>query len=431
MIQSNVKTFHPMSNPRPNNNQFQYNVIHIMRVFIIWLVLFEPPILGGISLRPLLAYFSIIYIIINRNLCSNIIIVELNLGLLALYSLIISLINRESLGVAYSFGVVIVEILPICWAISLHFFKHCVPIIGILNTLIYSALLEALFVYAAVLSEPIHNTFIQLMAQSTGNIDYYHSWDFRTYGLASNLQFSTPIVMSVAALLSFVLWIQDKKTRYLVFILILLPAAYLNARTSLLLFIVGCLGLLFTQINNIKTILRMVLFILILLLIMILYVNLASYSEQIRWLKDGIYDILSIFGFENQSTYSTLAYFTSSNQYRLPNEAVSLLFGTARTVMVNGVDGYYTDVGFLNDLWFGGVVYCVVLYGLSVVALHSVFSCCKKCGMDLPLLKSIYTIIIACITITNIKGLFFSINSALVTVLLLSLCMFQICKKAV
>lgn len=392
-------------------------------VFLFWLMIYNPPIFGSISIAPLLSYAAWIYILLNQKNWHDFISLELAFGLLFAYLAFVSLLVGGNLNGSLTYILWLTEIVPVCWAFAIYFLRIHASITFILTVLIGSALFEAVLVYLSMMFEGLQHTFIHLMSLSNGNESFYQTWGFRTYGLASNLQYSAPLAMSVTALLAIVEWIQRKRFYYLLTAIVILPAAYVNARTSLALFLVGCFVISFAFRKKFGRMLKIVCIIVVAVFVMSAYVELAPISQQTIWLRDGLYDLLAFFGFDNRASISTFDYFVSSERYRLPAGFLSFLFGTGSTVITGGESGYYSDVGYINDFWLGGLVYCLLLYSLTFSFIWKACKALPCVGVDNTYRNALFGVLLTGILIANTKGLFFTVNNVSNMMILTTLCL--------
>src|SRR5699024_10427956 len=144
-------------------------------------------------------------------------------------------------------------------------------------------------------------------------------------------------------------------------------AAIINARTSLIIFMIGILSFLLFQ--NKKYWTRILLFMTISLLVVLPVLNgpivLNTSNQTFVWVINGFNEIVNfISGNSVDSGY--FAYITERNVYELP-KGLGLLFGTGNRTM-GGANylGVSSDVGYINDIWLGGILFSLIIYGLFV-----------------------------------------------------------------
>lgn len=387
-------------------------------VSVAWCLIFDPPLMGPLSLLLPIAYVAWIYLCLNRAFDKRFICVELAFAFFGMYLSIISVLNGKSISAAYSFAHWAIEVVPIAYFLTIHLKKREVGLKGFVSILIGAAILESLFVYLALFNVNAHTQFIQMIiASGTSSSEFFEEWSFRSYGLASNLQYSSPIVLAIASLFAFSRWLDKGSCWLLIISVALIPAAAINARTSLMIIVIGyvCLSLVrFMKKGMIKGVIVFV----IATVAMYMFVKYAPLTQQTAWIKNGLSDILSIFGFQSTYEYSTFSYFSNDSPYRLPNDLLALLFGTGSTIVYGSSLGTSSDIGFVNDIWLGGIVYTAAMGVTLIVIVKMVHG--RLIQINKTTAHSILLIFIICFVVGNMKGIFLSFNNVSTTWILLT-----------
>ena len=138
-----------------------------------------------------------------------------------------------------------------------------------------------------------------------------------------------------------------------------------------------------------------------------------------EWLTRGLEQV-STFVAGEEAAYSDgyfgeLAWMLSLDHFP---KGVKLIFGAGTEIIGGVVEEKYgtaSDVGFMNDLWRGGLVYCVVMYGTYLLALWWMM-CSKAVRRETGTLLAILWLFT--FGIVNFKGMFM-IHSDLTVVFIL------------
>lgn len=388
-------------------------------VLVVWMVIFNPPLFGVTGITHFFAYCAWIYIALNRIYSKKLLLAQLVLILVSIYLSLVSSVNGYSIGAATFYITWAIELIPIAITISSSAKQRGFGFDFLISTLIQAALVESGFVYVAVISPDVQDYFIQMMVGTGGTHAFYEEWSFRTYGLASNLQFSSPIAMSSAALLAILRWQYTGNKSNIIIAAAIVPAAFINARTSLLIFLIGAILVLISKSNGIKGVIKAALTVGLVIAAMMTLVSFVPQTQLTIWLKDGLSDILSLVGISSDSIgQSTLDYFTSEARYQIPSSPLQILFGVGHTILAIPENGYSSDVGYINDIWFGGFAYVTILVIACCCILRSAYiRLAQFKGKSYA--RSLLLIILSVVILTNFKGLFFSYNNSSSFVLLL------------
>ena len=282
----------------------------------------------------------------------------------------------------------------------------------------------------SLLSTQIHDAFIDMLLNAGYSASYYEAWAFRSHGLSFSLQFSGPIAMAMIALLVLNRFIKEGKILYLLLSFFIAAMGFVNARTSIVIYVVGVLIL--SLIHNNK-ILRMIgvcasTFAVVLIVFNVLkhYMAQSGYNRQMYWLYDGLANILSIFSGEVTTYYDSLGYFSQADRWVLPDAFLHLLIGTGERILSTNSFGVYSDIGYINDVWYGGIVYTVAMYLGIAYAIRFVYLYLKKIDKKHGL--SIVFISLCGLCIGNLKG--YAVNFNEITNLIWLFIAFAACPDA-
>jgi hypothetical protein len=123
-----------------------------------------------------------------------------------------------------------------------------------------------------------------------------------------------------------------------------------------------------------------------------------------EWISSGIEEII-LFTKGNTDT-GYFSYATDRGKYSIPTSIFAILFGKGHITMgMESTSGISSDVGYTNDIWFGGVFYLLIVYLFFVKMMWRLI----KSNDGIISFIGIFLLILY--PIINIKGIIFSMNS--------------------
>lgn len=371
----------------------RYSILFLIALFCI---IYNPPLFRVNSMH-VVGIVSIVTLIINGSfkIQKKIFRLFIGFGIMLVYLFLISTISKKGdVGIIYSPIYFLLDIIPFSLVLSKHGQKKDYELSDYLKLFIIIAVIQAAISIIALLSPGIH-TFLmnRFAAYGYGNV-YMRISAFRMYGFAGGLTFATPVFQSIIAVIVLYQAVVYKKAwNYVLFILLFLSAV-INARTSIIVVIIGFACLIcFSKVSIKKKTLILVAEFLILLVIFGIGM---PYIEQIspatyKWISEGIEEILAfVHGNRNQGYFS---YINESTQYPLPDSLLKMIFGTGHDVfgaVSQKKFGISSDIGYVNDLWKGGIVYMSFLYMLII----SIFNYLRKNGDEIICFLSFFMMIL-------------------------------------
>jgi hypothetical protein len=224
----------------------------------------------------------------------------------------------------------------------------------------------------------------------------------RIFGISGDYTFFTPIYHGILATVSFYYSI-FKKRSYLIYLPFLLLIIFLNGRFGLAIFFVGILFLLFTYILKGQMHIKFLHYTLILTIIVIIIVFLISFISPYtyNWLKNGFFDIINLI-FNNEMSGNVKLLF--GDMIFFP-EGWDFIFG--KGFRVYGEYGtkilsMQSDIGYINDIFMGGIIYIILLYGTIYNFILSQFR--YKNMYLFNVYNLIYFFLIIALILSNYKG---------------------------
>lgn len=181
--------------------------------------------------------------------------------------------------------------------------------------------------------------------------------DKRIYGLSSEYTYTTPILNGIFGVIAVFLSIKKSKL-YLIYVPIILLLVLLNGRTGLIVFIIGSIIIIFQNSRRFTHIVGLL--ILSSLGIYAVFYLISIFSiETYNWILGFFTDTSNLLDGKATGNYTQLG-------MQFPSE--NLIFGYGfrifdpSKVISNGIFFRQSDIGYVNDLFLGGIVYLILLY---------------------------------------------------------------------
>jgi hypothetical protein len=395
----------------------------LISLSFLFLLIYTPvlPYLP-INVLHIIGLASWVYIFINIKVISKLIDLRKIYILYLIFTVIficlgcIALLNRNSVLSAISYLYWMFDIIPACIVITIYMRKRNIySIENLINALLIVGTLQGIIALIAFISPTVHTSLVNLLI-SYGYGDVFNELsEFRIYGLASNLTFSTPILQAVLAIIALYLSI-NKSLIYVLFIPLLAFSAIINARASIIILLIG---LIFVVLAKSKLTLKRILGTIFIFISMFILINIGlniiqTYSlNTYQWITAGFSEIIAFLKGDFSNGYY-FSYISDRERYLLP-EGINLLFGTGTRTLGFNRYNFYSDIGYVNDVWLGGIFYCTIIY---VIFARILFLIKKGVNKNYSLNSFLFLFLTAVLLIGNIKGIIL-INNEITTIILL------------
>ena len=333
--------------------------MNILKYFIIVICLYaylHNPLLkplGGVGLCKVLYLLSLVYIISDINSFKRTLRLfkaEFNImTLLLVFVLIRSLVGGDPV-ILYIKIVLLIEcfVIPIAfvtyWYKNNYTFEKLVTCILIVSSI-------AAFVTTACVMNPSFGSFIRNELQKSS--EYVLSQEYRGFGISDSLTSSYGYIQGACFVLAYKYFKTNKWVA--LFMPFMLFSSFINARTGLIVAVVGMLIILWST-RSLKTGLGLGAFIAVLLFFVPYFIDIINPSERSVEFMTDFFEQMTQPG-ENETV-------TSLNEgFKWPSDALEWIMG-------KGVDifqlqsGKRSDVGYSIQLNYGGLLYLFILYGL-------------------------------------------------------------------
>ena len=383
-------------------------------LIIIFLFIYYPPI-AITNTMHFVAIWSYYYLFLGggrsefRYLHYRAQKLMLFLFLIIIYLLFVALFNDVSVFAAtYDIVVMCLEVIPSAFAISILCLKK--SHLDLSQWLIVVGMIQAIISILAFINPSFKQIIIDNMLRYGFSDIINKMARIRMYGWSYTMAFAMPIVQAAISVLAVYLGM-TRNSKYLLAVPFLVFSSVINARVGIVVMVLGLIVIIFglkkaSVKNNIIVLLCFVLF-------AGLSLNVSSSLQSLspdtfKWITEGIDDMLALFNGNSYSEFSYFRYIEDADIYQLP-EGIKLLFGTGSITTRNN-SLIQSDIGFINDIWLGGLIYVFAFYGLIISQIHKICSYYRNkyntCGVLLEFG------IIGLIMVANIKGRILSFNEA-------------------
>lgn len=385
------------------NKQFIFLYIFAFYFFYLPDLGFISPVLNS---SVVLAIIDTILFIINRKKVKQIFFDKFFIVLftITLYTLIVTIINGNPIYSNLTGFVIFLKSIYFLFMIYYLSKSYREPkskinfIINVGNIQAFICIIMLIVPYAKEIANWLYiSNFPNYYLSSVVGITSY-----RIYGITSDYTFSLSIFMSMIAALSFFMFIDTKKGKYLLSSVVCLISSILNGRTGTVIFIIVIILLLIINWKkswiNKKNILIAGVFVFLVIVLLI------SMKEVyfVNWILTGFREIISLINGSATGTFNVLL----NNYLFIPDTIINFIFGEGGRVygeIGQIIAGRSSDIGYVNDLFRGGIVYCIIYYSSILWLLNKLYMKAKLL-YEKKYAFSLVTIIFIYFAISNFKG---------------------------
>jgi hypothetical protein len=230
--------------------------------------------------------------------------------------------------------------------------------------------LQGVFALISFVYNPFHVWFLnRYIAYGYDMQRYSILANYRLYGLAFHLTNFAPLI--AACITPVIVKYGMKQRKYLLLVPLMVISVLLNSRTAMVIMLIGIVVMFLLSGVQPKVSIKQILegFAVGMLLLIMAVIGVksilsmkesSSSSWYAGWIISGFEQIVGLFSGEKSGYFK---YASKSSTWTMP-KGLALLFGTGQEAigMHDGLKG--TDVGYINYLWIGGIVYSLMLFGL-------------------------------------------------------------------
>lgn len=346
------------------------NIIHSKyNPFIIsflFLYLYIPP-LFNISIMHILTlisvsiiffiyknYIDIFYLLKNSKLIFFNVISFLALVLLMSFSIY----TGFSIKTIYSVALPFTEVYFCGLFIVIYFYRLKYSMIEFINVIFIVASIQSLIVLLAFFLPGARSFFIEIYLHH-GYPASYQTMPWRLFGFANSLTYGMAIVQAVLACIGLYLAI-NCCWRYILVVPLFLFTSIVNARTGIVIFISGLILIMvysFTQNNKRRNILLVSCILGLFLVSAIGLIIISQLSPSTgKWILSFFTQTIEFAKGNNTEFFADVF---DKGQFILP-KGTAFIFGVGHSIM--GLDGISSDIGYINDIWIGGIIYAIIAW---------------------------------------------------------------------
>lgn len=236
--------------------------------------------------------------------------------------------------------------------------------ISFIDFLIRIGLAQAILSFAMVISPSFKEVANLLYTQGTPLPSFISNiTNERIYGIGSDYTVMLPFIQALLAVLSTHLFFRMLEQKYILYSLILISSSFLNNRTGfyiyLVVFFIYIVHFLIGKLSLKKI---LIFFTILMSIISGLLITITLFPDRFETLFDGVKDLIALF-LGGASTDEDLIALTSTHVV-FPT-GINLLIGTGHKIYGRfgiALFGYGSDIGYINDIFKGGIIYMVILY---------------------------------------------------------------------
>lgn len=363
-------------------NDHMTKQIHAVREvvlsFTLFFAIFLPPLISismtYITMVVMLAYiiiseFSRGYVTLRRGKGFKLLLLFVPFFVYVFFQVIINCVSAESSmeKSAYIYNITHIVTSSVYIVISYCFINMFVQKnrdINIVRCLITAGLIQTVLTFASLLSDSLHSTFLNLYFSNTKNeinskLVTMDSW--RAHGLTSYYFDSLAFILSGICLIAIVYALCSKRLRYYLIGIVILLAAVIGARTSIVLVLVGAI-LLFIYYAKQQNYYDIVKWIMVIIIVFtVLYFVFNSLGEGFRtWLATGWKTLLGLFSdSSNVGAFSEIL----DADITFPKDIIFGLGAKPEALHFFGKNGTHIDNGYIQLLWRFGVFGMILFIG--------------------------------------------------------------------
>lgn len=354
---------------------------------LLFLIIFNPPIVKGLSFTILIIGLSIGLCFFEYKYLKHFILTSSHIRIFRYFIIFIFYIITLSLINIVIYGeigaIIYLLIRTIVLLISLIMVSLCVSIIwkrkeynieDILYSFVYCGVMQSLISIMSFLSPFVMKKLNDIMVSHVNHENIArlikNSIGVRCYGFASTLFDAFGFAMSLIAIIALFIAISGKRIFYFYFCMISFTAI-INARTSIVMIAVGTFICVFNKIfgrERIKVKIEVILLsgiMMIMMIFLVAFFSKRTTSANAMWIMSGIESIKElIFRGKIDTTFrgANTNYFgiMINNFIFVPDNPLQLLFGTSMTPY--DAKGMGSDIAYIQHLWQLGIFGSIYQY---------------------------------------------------------------------
>ncbi len=400
--------------------KFKISLKNLSKYFIyllLFLFLYTPPIkLVPFSPSYLVIGISIVFVILKYrsflNFFSdrNLIVILIFMLVITIYTFIIDLFSdyNDKIPLSQTYSLKWITLLLNFTVVNFFFIsmftkKLELKVSGVMEMFLILAVIQSFFVVLMIVFPSFRLfAFKSVMHFTDEKIFQPELWLIRSYGFSSQFLYPMPIFQGIAIMIA-ILYAYSGNYKYIYVIPFLLISILFNARVGLVVIPLFLLSIILLSLSTMKfkvfcktfKIAILILVIVAILFIISFYiVDPSLYEFTLNW-------ILGAFETRGSRTFQVL-----STHVFFPENLKYWIFGEGRYLFKNNLDMYNSDIGYINYIYFGGLIFSILVYFSFFLLFILGFAKNKNFYMKLYLLAYILIFLFA-----QYKGIAFDSNA--------------------
>ncbi len=393
------------------------NLTNISILTFIFLFIFTPRFYLPFSVIHLFTIISLYFLLTKYSntfyfvmILSEIrVFLMLHLALIS-YTLFINYLSSGDFSSTYWATSTILEVLPCSLFLSILCIKNNFDRYKFYDFILIVGVLQVICVVLAFIFPELRNWMIE----SSGSPDLLDLYEqigiFRLYGLTTGYTFSMPLYLGLCVIISYVLGAY-RSYKYFLLIPFYIFAIAVNARIALVSLFIAMASVFYLKFKlnpykQLATVISIIITVFIFAQIVEYEASISSTRNGWVWFFSGIQEVTSLFSGELiEGGLSDL----TGKMWFMP-QGIDILIGSGENVF--GGINRSSDIGYVVNLHYGGLVLSVLLY------LPYFWLIIESCRSDI-IEKNIHISIALLLVIANFKGNLFMPNEVIKGVLLL------------
>ena len=383
---------------------------YLLLIIFTFLFIYYPPIFPTNTLH-ILGVISWIIILCNMSSFSKLFIrggyikeILFSLFMTSYLCIVLLMNGGTDLLIGYVFITLGIEILPISFVI-VYFLKKLNGKRKFTDLIIHVGFLQSVFSVLTFLIPQLQLWVINTMLSYGYRDIIIRLSQHRMFGLSYTFPYSMPIVQGVIACLSMYLGI-NKNAKYFIFTPFLIFSGIINARICIVIALIGALLILFDSLR--LKFRKKYKIVIIVLFFTLLFNPISNFIQEVSpstyaWLYDGGEELINLFYGDTSGSY--MSYITNKANYILPSD-LNFVFGTSKRVIRDNTT-YKSDIGYVNDIWLGGIVYAVIIYSYLIIKLKKIWQSLNNQNANGTITSLFLLLVIAS---GNLKGTIYAVN---------------------
>lgn len=417
VLKNNVLVAPTFIEERKMRIEIRNRILGVRFLFFVglFILVYNPPILMFNTMH-IVGAISLLYLLVSNGFNNSLVLKKETAKLLSGFVILflylflcVHVLNGQGLDTIMFPIYFLIDIIPFGMAMKKYMEIYRLQIEWAITLVIQVALLQALFALMALLIPAVQHFFVVKMI-SYGYSEVYSTLSaYRMYGFSNALTNATPVVQSIIAIMSVWFAINKNKKYYFAALLIMISAV-INARISIVIFGIGIIVLLISRTLSFWGRVKII-FVALLACVFVVGILLPAIQSMspltYEWVTEGFNELASFkFGNTSYASNSYFGYLVNADRFILPDDIVSLCVGKGYSIMsIKNPSGYQSDVGYICDIWTGGIFYIVILYTFFFLLLTKLR---KHSNAFISFVGSFYLFALIFI---NIKGVALSMNA--------------------